>query len=58
MWMAASLAVGVFWCDVFFFFWPDWKHFIIFNSALAALLTLFGAFLLVESPIKLLLDGE
>lgn len=58
MWFSASLALGVFACDVFFFFSPEWKQFVIFISAFGALLALCGAFLLVESPIKLLTDGE
>ena len=58
MWFSGSVAFGVLVQCAYFFWIPHWRYFLIFNIAFGLLITLFGACLLVESPMYDTLKGN
>ena len=58
MWFSGSLAIGVLIQCAYFFWIPHWRYFLIANIAYGLLVTLFGACLLVESPMHYLLKDN
>lgn len=58
MWSSGSMALSILVTDLFFYFWPHWEYYILMTSCLGLVLAGFGACLLVESPIQLLIRND
>ena len=58
MWFSGSLALAVLAQCAYFFFIPHWKYFLIFNIGVGVIITFAGSYLLVESPMQLLIQGK
>ena len=58
MWFSGSLALAVLVQTTYFFFIPHWKYFLIFNIGVGVIITFAGSYLLVESPMHLLIHGN
>ena len=58
MWFSGSLALAVLVQTAYFFFIPHWKYFLIFNIGVGVIITFAGSYLLVESPMHLLIHGN
>jgi len=58
MWFSASLPASILAISGYFFFAPNWLYFLIAMAGLCFLSAIAGAFILVESPMQLILSGE
>ena len=58
MWYRGSLAIVVMVQCAFFYWWPHWQYFVAGNAGFGILITILASFLLVESPMHLLVKGD
>ena len=58
MWFSGSIAIAVLVQCTYFYFWPHFKYFLIFNIVLGFIVTALGSCVLVESPMQMLLRGK
>ena len=58
MWFSGSIAVAILGIAAYFFWIPYWRSFLIVIICLGVMLTIAGAWLLVDSPLHCLLSGD
>ena len=58
MWFSGSIAIAIIVQCTYFYFWPHWKYFLIFNIVWGFFITALGSCILVESPMQMLLRGK
>ena len=58
MWFCGSLALAVLVQDTYFYFYPHYKYFLLFQIVYGLLIGIVGSCVLVESPMHLLLNGD
>ena len=58
MWFCGSIALAVLVQDTYFYFYPHYKYFLLFQIGFGVLISLAGSCILVESPMQLLLNGD